>query len=73
MKEAMFPQLREESSRIACLVVEAGASLAGLLLLELCRFGSSHCPFFPEHQVHRVRLPDPSSQEMEDNFLCESD
>lgn len=37
MKEAMFPSLREESSRIACLVVEAMAShrpsAAGTLLV----------------------------------------
>ena len=61
--------LREESSRIACLIVEAVASLIGLLLLVLWWFGSSHFLFFPEHQAHRIRVPDPSSWEIEDNLL----
>lgn len=69
MKEAVFPLSSGKSSRIACLVVEAVASLTGLLLLVLCWFGSSHSLFFPEHRVHRIRVPDPSSQEMEDNLL----
>lgn len=70
MKEAMFPlSSGKESSRTDCLVVEAVASLTGHLLLEPCWFGSSPCLFFPEHQLHRIGVPDPSSWEMQDSLL----
>lgn len=44
-------------------------SLAGILLLVLCWFGSSYSLFFPDHQVHRIRVPGPSSWEIEDTSL----
>lgn len=65
----VLSQLRKEFSRIACLVLEAIASFIGLLLLLLCWFGSSHSLFLHEHHVHRIRVPDASSQEMEDSLL----